>query len=212
MKLWNHPGWRQENEIPIWYKEHSWLLGQNMFHGIEIVNEKSYYPLAHQWAIDSNLTMLGNSDIHDPIDLFFDKCEGEHRPITLVFSKEKSEEGIKDALFENRTAVLHAGSLFGPEDLLLKLFVESMETIIDTLPGFEEKASAYVRSNSSIPYVLMWMDEEGNELDQMTFTAGVITEIDETGETGKGKCLVKNLYVAPGQCLELSIFDFCCHK
>ena len=86
-------------------------MNQGLIHGIEIVNENSYYPLAHKWCNDSSLTIIGNSDIHAPIDYFYDKSGGEHRPITLVFAKERTEEGIREALENGRTAVFYKNYL-----------------------------------------------------------------------------------------------------
>lgn len=150
--MWNHPGWWQEDEIPIWYEEHSWLLLNGLMDGIEIVNENSYYPLAHQWAIDSGLTILGNSDIHDPVDYFFDKSKGEHRPVTLVFAKERSEEGIREALDNKRTAIYYKNSLIGNEKYLEALFLHSIDIIGD------DSDTLLVNNYSVLDYHIMVQD------------------------------------------------------
>jgi hypothetical protein len=49
---WDHPGWRMPNEIPVWDSVHAAYYADGLIHGIEIVNEKSYYPLAFQWALE----------------------------------------------------------------------------------------------------------------------------------------------------------------
>jgi hypothetical protein len=57
------------------------------------------------------LILIGTSDIHSPIHMDYDLSAGEHRPMTLVFAKEKSEEAIKAALLDRRTAIFYANSL-----------------------------------------------------------------------------------------------------
>jgi hypothetical protein len=118
--FWNHPGWKgqQPDGISIWYPEHTELLEKGWLHGIEIVNDGEYYPLAHKWALEKKLTMLGNSDVHGPVSMRYDLPNGHHRIITLVFAKEKSVEAIKDALFNRQTAVYFENKLIGEEKYL----------------------------------------------------------------------------------------------
>ena len=58
-----------------------------MLHGIEVVNEQQYYPEAHRWCLDKRLTMLSNSDIHNPLNLDYHVHQGDHGPLTLVFAR-----------------------------------------------------------------------------------------------------------------------------
>ena len=58
--------------------------------GIEVANGDFYYPEALQWCLDKKLTMLGTSDIHQPIQTDIDFDKGEHRTMTLVFAKERT--------------------------------------------------------------------------------------------------------------------------
>jgi hypothetical protein len=37
------------NEIPVWDSVHADYYQAELIQGIEIVNEKVYYPLAYQW-------------------------------------------------------------------------------------------------------------------------------------------------------------------
>ena len=57
-----------------------------------------------QWCLDKNLTMIGTSDIHQPIQTDYDFEKGEHRTMTFVFAKERSLQGIREALDNRRTA------------------------------------------------------------------------------------------------------------
>ena len=46
--------------------------------------------------------------------------------MTLVFAKERSEEGVKEALFSRRTLGFFGNQLMGPEDLITDLFKASV--------------------------------------------------------------------------------------
>jgi hypothetical protein len=126
--FWNHPGWRgqQSDGISKWYNEHTEIFEAGNLHGIEVVNEKEYYPEVFRWCLDKNLTMLSNSDIHDPIQMDYDILHGEHRPLTLVFAEVRTIEAIKEALFARRTAVYWNNFLFGKKEFLEPLFYNSI--------------------------------------------------------------------------------------
>ncbi|MHC4325923.1 MAG: PHP domain-containing protein, partial [Planctomycetota bacterium] len=84
--FWNHPGWKPEHKG--WFDTHTILYENKLMHGIEVVNGGSYYPEAHQWCLEKNLTMMGNSDIHQPATLL-ETSPDNHRSITLVFARER---------------------------------------------------------------------------------------------------------------------------
>lgn len=120
--LWNHPGWKaQQPDTTHWWDEHSYLLENDLLHGIEVFNME-YYPEALSWANEKKLTMFGNADVHGPM-----KVSGTHRPLTLVFAKNRTESGIKDALFKGRTAVYFGNTIIGQSIFLEPLFFESLE-------------------------------------------------------------------------------------
>jgi hypothetical protein len=127
--FYNHPGWtgQQQDGVGKWYPEHTELLEKGLLHGIEIVNTRSYYPEAHRWALEKKLTILANSDIHPPIHLDFDLHAGDHRPTTLVFAKERTEEAIREGLVARRTAVWSGDRLIGAEEFLKPIFERSVE-------------------------------------------------------------------------------------
>lgn len=130
--FWNHPGWRMDNEIPVWYDEHTALYDKKYFQGIEVVNEFAFYPKALGWALDKNLTIIGNSDVHSPTDYVYDH-HSEKRVITLVFAEEKSSESIKKSLFERKTAVLFENILIGKEEYLEPIFQNSITVVNENL-------------------------------------------------------------------------------
>ncbi len=149
--IWNHPGWKaQQPDSTMWFDEHSALLANKMLHGIEIYNSNEFYPEALQWALDKKLTMLGCSDVHGPMNL-----EEGHRPMTLVFARSRTEGGIREALFNQRTAVYYGNTLVGRSAFLEPLFFGSLE--YDKAPlrlANGTNKAVYIKNNSDVDYEL----------------------------------------------------------
>jgi len=216
--FWNHPGWdgQQPDGIPRWYPQHTVMYENGWMMGIEIVNETEYYPLAHKWALEKKLTIVGNSDIHDPTSMAYDSCKGEHRSMTLVFAKEKTEEAIKEALLAHRTAVYYKNILVGDEQYLKAIFEKSIQ-IINADVMIKGKGKAFVRIHNSSDLDLELVADGSPE--NIT-TAGTITlDRDRTtlltiagkqkGHSGTEKIRipykVKNLVVAPDENLRIEL-------
>jgi len=133
--FWNHPGWpaQRSDGIARLDELHKYLIENKLLHGIEVVNELYYSEEALQIAIDNDLTIMGTSDIHGLVDWLFKVPDDyefnydnsfsfpSHRPVTLVFAKEKTKEGIKEALFNKRTAVFYNEMIIGREEYLRPL-------------------------------------------------------------------------------------------
>ena len=123
--FWNHPCWdAQQPDTTLWFDEHTQLLQQGMMQGIEIFNGAEYCPEAHRWCMEKKLTMLGNSDIHQPAHPF---APGKHRSMTLVFARERTAESIHEALKERRTAVYSDELVIGEDKYLKELFESALE-------------------------------------------------------------------------------------
>ncbi len=125
--VWNHPGWKaQQPDTTIWFPMHDQFLENGWLQGIEVFNEKEFYPIVHQWAVDKGLTIFANSDVHEPIDFLYQQQKNERRPMTLVFAKERSVDGVRDAFFNRRTAALFNDTLIGDEKHLKPLIGGSL--------------------------------------------------------------------------------------
>ena len=107
--FWNHPAWpaQRSDGIARLDEFHKYLIDKNLLHGIEVVNELYFSEEALDIALKNNLTIMGTSDIHGLIDWLFKVPNDDefsnyslpgHRPVTLVFSKDKTKEGIKNAI------------------------------------------------------------------------------------------------------------------
>ena len=126
--FWNHPGWAaQQPDTTKWWPEHTELYADGCMHGIELANGSLLMPEAIQWCLDKNLTMLGTSDIHQPIQTDYDFSKGEHRTMTFVFAKERSADGIREALDNHRTAAYYQELVIGREELLRPFFEKCVE-------------------------------------------------------------------------------------
>jgi len=125
--FWNHPYETPKNDnISFLYNINKQLIDSNYIQGIEIVNTHTYSNEALQIAYDRNLTLMGTSDVHGLIDWDYKKSGKGHRPITLVFSKDRKQESIKSALFDHRTVVHYDNTLIGRDSLLIPLINECL--------------------------------------------------------------------------------------
>lgn len=216
--FWNHPGWRNnrdEDSLSIWHPQQTVAFENGWLHGIEVVNGREYYPNAHRWCLEKKLTLLGTTDIHSP--MAFDYRPGEIRPLTLVFAREKSLAGIKEALFDRRTAVLSEGRLYGEQRFLGPLFDRSVEVLNPRveLKGNNGGASIQVRNNSDIPFRLFAGGKvEGVDFPgQLTLVADatVIMRISASGENPPGTrtvelpYVVENLRLTPDETLPVTL-------
>ena len=175
--FWNHPAWPAQRSDGIAKLDdfHKYLIKNNLLHGIEVVNELYYSEEALQIALEHNLTIMGTSDIHGLIDwLFKVPDDGEihdnilpgHRPITLVFLKDKSKEGIKEALFSGRTAVFYNELLIGKEEYINQLVKKSLtiDNIGDLELGYSEDGKSTIKNVrlkniSDAPFLLKNLSE-----------------------------------------------------
>lgn len=118
--FWNHHDWKGP-DLGGWIEVHQKLFDEKLLHGMEVANHVTYFPRAHRWCLEKNLTMLGNSDIHPP-DLRSQSTHADHRTCTLVFAAEPTVEGIKQALIAGRTAVWFSDKVIGRREWLEPLF------------------------------------------------------------------------------------------
>ena len=154
--FWNHPNWLAQNRsgLATLNPVHEELIAAGMLHGIEVANESTYSDEALQIALDHNLTIISNSDIHGLVDWEFDIPGGGHRPATLVFATERTEESMKEALHARRTVAFFKHSLIGREAHLVPLLEASL-TPGEAAYGFTNNVLAVTITNtSSVPFTL----------------------------------------------------------
>lgn len=152
--VWNHPHWeRQAQNETRWYPEHTALYDAGLMQGVEIYNAFcGYSPEAHRWAMERGLALICGTDSHAPMFLNVDLAGGGLRPVTLVFARERSLGGIREALDARRTAVFADGMLYGREEVLQPLMQALFE--VSDVKYAEKKVTFRVANRSSIPLTL----------------------------------------------------------
>lgn len=153
--FWNHPHWTSQKkngvaELTIMHKK---LIKKGLVNGIEIVNSNTYSDEAFQIAIDNNLTIIGNTDIHVLVGWNQFMAEN-HRPVTLVFAREKTEEALKEGLVNRRTAVWFNNSLFGKAEFLVPLVQQSLPVQKSEYKKNTTVHSVYIDNVSDMDFIL----------------------------------------------------------
>ena len=149
--FWNHQGWKGE-EKGQWLDVHTTMFQNKWFQGMEVANGDEYYPSAHKWCLEKNLTMMGDSDIHDP-DLRQESSSKDHRTMTLVFAKDRTIAGVKEALLAGRTIVWFKDQLIGRKELLRPFFDACIQVSKPTVRS-KTSMSVEVRNNCQADVVL----------------------------------------------------------
>jgi 3',5'-nucleoside bisphosphate phosphatase len=154
--FWNHPNWtsQKKNGIATITEMHKRLISEKLIDGIEVVNEHTYSDEALQIALDNNLTIMGTSDIHELIDWEFNVYAGGHRPLTLVFAADKTEAGVKQALFEKRTVVYFKDLLIGRQEFLNPLLSVMTRPDSAAFVGKTDVLKIFWKNNSSAKLIL----------------------------------------------------------
>lgn len=154
--FWNHPNWiaQYRDGVAKMTEVHESLIREKLLHGIEVVNDLTYSDEALQIALDYDLTIMGTSDVHGLVDWQYKVPEGHHRPVTLVFAKEKSAEAIKEALFEQRTVVWFNNDLIGRSSELLPLLDACLDIEKIEYQGISTVLDVHIRNNSDAQFIL----------------------------------------------------------
>ena len=208
--FWNHPGWsRQQPDSTLWWPEHTELYNNGCMQGIEVANGDLYMPEAIQWCLDKNLTMIGTSDIHQPIQTDYDFSKGEHRTMTFVFAKERTLEGIREALDSRRTVAYYRDLVIGREELLRPFFAKCVK--IEEVKRTEQKVILSVTNTTDLVLRLKKGTHDSRLVYFRDMTLEPHTRYNLTIELRdgiKGGNLhfeVTNFIVAPGKGLDYAI-------
>lgn len=202
--FWNHPGWdAQQPEETRWWDVHTQLYDDGFMQGIEVANGASYFPEAHQWCLDKKLTMMGTSDIHQPIQTDINFAKGEHRTITLVFAKERTAESIKEALLNRRTAVFYQDQVIGEEIWLKELFKNAIR--IEKVNKSDKNAQITLYNHSDLTFTLKKTTHDPNltyfrdYVIQPNTRCTIHIRLGKATSQGMIDFEVANLLIAPGK-------------
>lgn len=208
--FWNHPGWdAQQPEETKWWPEHTELYNNGCMNGIEVANGGSYFPEALAWCLEKGLTMIGTSDVHQPIQSSVDFAKGNHRTMTFVFAEERTAESIREALDKGRTAVYFNDMVIGKENLLKEFFKQAIEiqNIKKTKNGF----SVTLKNNSDLIFFLKKNEHDPtltyfrNYTIQPNCKHSFSIKTDKADEKAVVRFEVTNLLIAPEKGLEYEL-------
>lgn len=198
---WNHPGWKSQEPdgIPKLYNIHKRLLKNGWIHGIEFFNDSEYYPNILEWCREYKLAVLANSDEHGIIS----ESYPDHRPMNLVFAKERTPESLKEALFAGRTLVWFDNTLAGKAEFARPFFFQC----ISTGNRYYETAKSYyfeITNKSDIPFYLV--NGPKGAPSSLTLPArGVARVALPKSFTGSLTYDVKNILTGTGEVLKVEI-------
>ena len=208
--FWNHPGWTAKYKDGNCPRDNTFieLIKAGQIKGIEGCNGSGYWETAHDFVEEYNLTLLGNSDMHGVSSYQYE--QDQHRTITLVFATEKSEEGVKAALLNQRTAVYQVDHLIGHEEFLKPLFFESLEIEAKYREG-TSVAILSITNHSDFEFMCENRSAYGfyNGIDLFNIRAHAKTSLyvktlEQLSEFSLD-LLVHNALVSPGKSMELTI-------
>jgi hypothetical protein len=159
--------------------------------------------------------MLSNSDIHQALNLDYHVHAGDHRPLTLVFAKERSLAGVSEALFARRTAVYSGNQLIGEEQFLRPIFEKSvtLDREVANLPP-RKIVSVQISNSSDVSYELQLTSKPiGLSAPKKLVLVGGKTVLLELKADAGAKASapqsleyqVTNLLIAPGKALSVTL-------
>jgi predicted metal-dependent phosphoesterase TrpH len=202
---WNHPGWKSQEPdgIPKLYSFHKMLLEKGWLHGVEYFNSDEYYPIILDWCKKYNLAVMGNSDEHGIISESYSVPEYTHRPMTLVFAKERTSESLKEALFAGRTLVWFKDMIGGKPEYAKPFFNVSISI---GKVDHESSRNKYfeITNKSDIPFYLV--NGPKGAPGSITLGANTITRVAlSKAFTGQLTYDVKNIMTGSEEVLKVEL-------
>jgi|GEM_PF-5772810 hypothetical protein len=125
------------------------MMEEGLIDGIEVENQSCrgdwesrqmygswFYPQAMGWARGRRISILACTDAH-----VLARTQGSQRSCTLVLSRDRSWEGVRDAILEGRAVGWFDGMLWGPKELLDLIWSGSVrfQTKYEISPSFKGK-------------------------------------------------------------------------
>lgn len=212
--FFNHPG-----NMPAWVIRdtavftdfHKELHRKKILSGIEVANSGVYNVTAHRLAMKYGLTILCNTDEHWDM---YPRYQHTHRPMTLVFAKEKTTEAIREALMAGRTAAYFEDYLVAREPEASAFFTAAIKAEakrVQTRNGPALQVSFF--NNCTIPFraqISGNYDIEQYPLGQVTLASKETTTISmripgEYPEIIELKMTIMNILITPDKPLTTKI-------
>lgn len=204
--FWNHPSFQHPRGEAEWYDIHEQLYRKGLIMGIEVANSNMYIPLVQQWAEEKGLTMFSNSDYHGSVGM----QHGCYRPMTLVFARERSLEGIREALDSRRTVAFAQNYLYGEASLLEGLAKGSLR--VRCLSSTPEQTVVEIENLSGLSFDIT-LAENGSYRPSTSAcllrggytTAVVLNNVKGASRHGQFRVKINNFVPHAGSVLETEI-------
>ncbi|PYV07541.1 MAG: hypothetical protein DMG07_28425 [Acidobacteria bacterium] len=158
-----HPG-------PDWHPMAKKFLQMGWLHGVEIrntgaaggtatdeVDNRFLYPKVANWAREKGLAMIASSDAHAATR--FERDPNQDRDFTLLLVKERSPEGVRDAIVSKRTMAWFENMLWGSEENLSALAAGSLELQEIRMGGVLRGIRIY--NKSAFPFEVRFLEGQG---------------------------------------------------
>jgi len=200
--IWNHPGWAIDT--CMMFDVNRRLIESGDIHAVEVFNEAEWYPRALSWSRDLNLAPMAATDIHYLTNSFYRISGNAIRPMTIVLARERTQEAIKEALFNRSTIAFFRGMLAGNSRLLSDFFFASvtLQKLSTTYDRDRNASNHYLLTNPyDVPYVIQ-LDSSPKKItlhanSEITFTLpATIREV---------KARILNLHTYEYETLEVTI-------
>jgi len=209
--IYNHPSyqWWDKKDKELFTSFHQEFLKSGLLGGVEVVNGRRYNIIAHRMAEKYNLTMFANSDAHQGIHY-----KDSHRPMTLVFAKEKSEDAVKEALINRRTLVYSGDYLIGRKPEAEAFFKSSLDITTEKIAAKNRpQLKIKILNKTDIPYEVECRSDYIIDarplgravLEPHEVTTLLLDAVWEYPETISLKMKVGNVLVSSEKCLETEV-------
>ncbi len=204
--FWNHPGPPGKYDTLPLYDEHKELIEMGLLHGVEVSGWGAYWPESFQWCLDYDLTMVSNSDYHQPTSISDKSSRSDRRNITLVFAKERTEASIKEALVERRTAVWVNDLVIGKELFIRPLAENALNIAAPHFVDGRRRKYVKIANTSDFLFDMEYLDgKSGGYFDNMILkphTTQIL--VFNPGEKEK-RFRVRNFHTRPDERLIITV-------
>ncbi|MCX8065291.1 MAG: hypothetical protein N3G21_08995 [Candidatus Hydrogenedentes bacterium] len=177
---WNHPEWNTATRNKFEFQKK--LLEKGYLHGVEISNGSEWYPYVLDWALENNLTLMSNSDLHGLIMGEFN-LDRFQRPMTLVLARNRTLESVREALDNKRTIAWIGDRLGGKEEWLSKLFFACVKFgRVEIVNVEKNEGKVRVENISDIPWLFKFSGLAASGTHRLEPRTSSIIKTKGTGE------------------------------
>jgi len=206
--FWNHTAFPTTDNKSTWHPIHEELKNKGLLMGIEIVNGERYEPIAFKWCLDYNLTIFANTDVHSTMAQ--KRKSDNSKVMTLVLSKERTQESVIDALKNHRTIGMWNNNLFGREPHVASVVKASVDFKLSNL--VKNKGLFEIVNKSGFPFIFEFIDlEDGFSIRKDVPSSVLPYQTSALKAAVKGnipnsiKVRVLNVFISPDKNLVLEI-------